>query len=224
MDALRKLEKLVKEFYPSSIIGVADIDRMRDELPSPPFEVAPYLKRGIAIGVRLSDEILDTCISGPTRIYLHHYRQANALLDRIAFAICGWIMEKGFKALPIPASQIIDWKQNLGHLSHKWVANYAGLGWIGRNNLLVTPEFGAQVRLVTVLTDMELPAGEPMPFGCGECKACMEVCPVGAIKEDIGEFDRERCFPEVKRIAQKNNLGQQICGICIRVCKGRIDK
>jgi len=77
---------------------------------------------------------------------------------------------KGKKALPIPASQIIDWEKKLGHLSHRQVGVHLGLGFYGRNNLLVHPEYGSQLRLVTVLTDWEIDLPGPVKgqeLSCG---------------------------------------------------------
>ncbi len=56
----------------------------------------------------------------------------------------------------------------------------AGLGWIGKTALFVSPEFGPAVRLATVFTDLELPTGEPVTESrCGDCRACVDACPAG---------------------------------------------
>ena len=67
----------------------------------------------ISLGLRLSDGILEDITSFPTKIYYHHYRQANAILDQIAFKVSNFIQSKGYRALPVPASQIIDWEKEL---------------------------------------------------------------------------------------------------------------
>ncbi len=74
-----------------------------------------------------------------------------------------------------------------GEISHKAVAHAAGLGWIGRSMLLVTPQYGPRVSLVTVLTDMPLAAGKPMANRCGKCTRCIEACTRGALGN--GHFD-----------------------------------
>ena len=66
------------------------------------------------------------------------------------------IQDLGYQAIPIAASQIVDWKTQKAYLSHKHVARAAGLGWIGRNNLLVNEQFGSRIRLVTILTEIPL--------------------------------------------------------------------
>ena len=172
----------------------------------------------VSMAVRLSKAILDTLVDHPTKLYYHHYRQANMFLDRLAFAIANFIQEAGFQALPIPASQIVDWENQKAHLSHKAVAEAAGLGWIGRNNLLVNPELGAQTRLITILTDMPLIPDKPIKGNCGECHNCMSACPAGAIKEDVAHFDHQACYQKLKEFRKLGFTDQFICGICVKNC------
>lgn len=81
----------------------------------------------------------------------------------------------------------------------------AGLGQLGRNGLLITPEYGPCVRLCKVLTDMPLEADSPIDFGvtefCEQCQRCVEACPVEAISGGDMTFEAVcRCNnPEVKK-------------------------
>ena len=123
--------------------------------------------------------------------------------------------------MPIPASQLVDWKAQLAHLSHKMIALRAGIGWIGRNNLLVHPQFGSMIRLVTVLTDMPLRTDDsPYNGGCGSCRKCIKVCPVNAIADSHEEWDRIACLEKLKYFSKTFNIGQYICGLCVKVCNG----
>ena len=68
-------------------------------------------------------------------------------------------------------------------LPHKTIATLSGLGWIGKNNLLITPEFGPAVRLASLFTNAPLPSGEPiLESRCGNCTACVDACPGKALK------------------------------------------
>ena len=201
-----------------AVFGVASYDPVEARSKLSPRE-QDGLSFAISMGVRLSTQVLEGITDGPTLLYQWHYRQANFLLDRVAFRMGGMIQEMGGRALPIPASQIIDWEAEIGHLSHKHVGVMAGHGWIGRNNLLVHPRFGAAVRYVTVLTDLPLTVDHPLQGDCGTCQACISACPVHALGETPQAYSFERCFAQLKEYRKK--VGQYICGICVKVCLGR---
>lgn len=206
------------------LFGTASIDdAQRGRFHESIREIAKSLPYAVSMGIRLSAPVLETVLTAPTWTYYYHYRQVNIALDQAAVLISGEIQRSGHSALPIPASQILDWELNRAHLSHREIAGRAGLGWMGRNNLLITPQFGSQVRLVTVLTDMELPAvsGTHADGDCGTCAACVKMCPVGAIDEDPAGFDLDRCTAQLRRFAKSEKINTMICGLCIKVCAGR---
>ena len=176
----------------------------------------------LVIGMRLSRPALETCRTAPTWTYYYHYRTVNFALDQAAFLAAGTIQRMGRRAFPVPASQILDWDRLRAHLSHREIGELAGLGWRGRNNLLVHPGLGAQFRLVTVLTDLELPAkGADLSLpGCGACRACIDACPAGAIGEDASRFDADRCTAQLRRFTKSEKINTMICGVCVRVCQG----
>lgn len=77
----------------------------------------------------------------------------------------------------------------------KQYAVEAGLGWIGRQSLLITPEYGSYVLLgELVLCDEVDSYDKPMQtVGCGECRRCIEACPTGAIVKEM-TIDTSRCI------------------------------
>ena len=174
---------------------------------------------GISLGLRLSDAGLDPLEGAPTLLYKHHYKAANYRLDQVALRLVTYLQERGFSALPVPASQMVDWEGQKGHLSHKLVAKFAGLGWIGRSSLLVNAKYGARVRYVTILTDMPLSADGPLAEGCGECRSCISLCPAGAIRED--GYDMPRCAAKLKEFSSRRGIGVLICGMCVQACPSR---
>jgi len=201
------------------LFGVADLSQTQMVTYDLDEDLLGKLPFGISIGVRLADAVLEGIQDHPTLLYLHHYRQANYLLDRIALDVTALIQRAGGKAIPIAASQIVDWEGQRGHLSHKALAQAAGLGWRGRNNLLVNPAYGARVRLVSILTDLPVQIDRPLDNSCGTCRRCIAACPAGAIKEDVREFDHLGCFEKLKEFRNKYNVGQYICGVCVKACK-----
>jgi epoxyqueuosine reductase QueG len=202
------------------LFGVADIREIKkDFLLSK--ETLERLDKAVCLGVRLAASILEEIRDAPTRLYFHHYRTVNAFLDQAALKVCNYIQKKGFRALPIPASIILDWENQRAHLSHKQLGVLAGLGWMGRNNLLVNKEFGAQLRLASVLTDMPLKIDKPAKLDCGSCRNCVTICPSGAIKDKPMDFDHIKCFEKLKEFQKQKLVDQYICGICVKACRGK---
>ncbi|MBU2541809.1 MAG: 4Fe-4S binding protein [Candidatus Omnitrophica bacterium] len=202
------------------LFGVADITGIRQEIKLAQ-DLPDGFKRAVCLGISLSKAILDTIGDCPNKIYFHHYRSANVFLDQVSFRLANFIQSKGFQALPIAASQIIDWQKQTAHISHKKIGYLAGLGWIGRNNLLVTKEFGSQFRLTSILTDMTLRANKPkIEEDCGQCRSCIEACPVDAIGEKTDDFSHQKCFEKLQSFQKSGLVGQYICGVCVKACKG----
>jgi hypothetical protein len=201
------------------LFGVADIAALKGEFLLEP-ETRDRFGLAVSLGKRLSGAVLDDIRGHPTSIYFHHYRQMNFFLDRGALLVADRIQKLGFRSMAIAASQIIDWEKQRAHVSHKHVGRAAGLGWFGRNNLLVNPELGAHFRLVTVLTDMPLETGAPLDRDCRACRACAQACPAKAIRDTREAFDHLACFEMLKDFRKKGYTNQFICGICVRDCRG----
>jgi epoxyqueuosine reductase len=218
-ENVEKIKALCHE-WGGSLFGVADLRSFEKEeilLPPPLIDRLPY---GISAGFHLSDAILEEIENQPTPLYFHHYQRVNILLDTIGLIVASTIQGIGYQAMPIPASQLVDWKNQKGHLSHKHVARAAGLGWIGRNNLLVNEQFGSRIRLVTILTDLPLTIDSPSIKNCGTCHNCLSVCPAGAIKGGQEDFDHLRCYEQLRTFAKTLHFSHNICGVCVKACRG----
>ncbi len=218
-ETVEKLKTLCR-LWGGSLFGVADLRSFKKEevlLPPSLRDRVPY---GISVGFHLSNAILEEIENQPTPLYFHHYQRSNILLDTIGLIVTSTIQDIGYQALPIPASQIVDWKTQKGHLSHKHVARAAGLGWIGRSNLLVNEQFGSRIRLITILTDIPLVVNSPSTRDCGSCRNCLPACPAGAIKERQEDFDHLRCYEQLRTFAKTLHFSHNICGVCIKACRG----
>jgi epoxyqueuosine reductase len=142
-------------------------------------------------------------------------------LDKAVFQVAKRIQDEGFHAYSIPASSMLNNSKLEAVFSHKVAANLAGLGWIGKNCLLITPEFGPRIRLATVLTDAPLTAGSPIPNRCGGCTKCTDICPSKAIKGRLFTPEEPR---ELRLMAELCNdytvptFGDVNCGLCVYAC------
>jgi epoxyqueuosine reductase len=189
---------------------------------------------GISILHRLDAEIVDGIVDGPTRDYLDHYHSVNRELNDVVERIAVALSAQGVVCEAVTATvrdEDLDeqCRTTLTYpLSHKLVATRAGLGWIGKTDLLVSRRFGPRVRLASIVTTGPLQTGLPITQNeCGNCSLCVDLCPAeaangaawqaGVAREQF--FDAFKCRAYCREISLER-LGEQIslCGKCIAVC------
>ncbi len=125
------------------------------------------------------------------------------------------------EALEAPYRVLVD---SNDHVDREAAAR-AGVGFYGKNTLLITERFGSWVVLGSLVTAAELEPGEPLRAGCGSCTRCIEACPTGALDEP-GVLDATKCLsywtqmPEPIPEQYRAALGTQVygCDICQDVC------
>lgn len=211
----------------ASVVRVADTAKLAG-IETQPKDLLDGFPRAVSIAVRLSDSVLDSIDRQPTPLYSSHYNRVNALLDDLAIRATNLLQAIGARAVPIPASLILDSEKWTSFISHKAVAIAAGIGWQGKSLLVVHPDFGPRIRLTTILTNADLEPDLPLKNRCGKCHQCKDHCPAGAI---IGAntnshyatrseaIDLKRCVYQVRDVfGELPNITPLICGICIKVC------
>ena len=171
-----------------------------------------HLDRAVSIGVdrRLNEDTL-------------------SLLVKLQKRAVWFLKTRGHRTLVIPPDS--DRKNGTfisklySLFNHKMAATSAGLGWIGKNGLLISPRYGPRLSLATVLTDARLRPDVPIERClCGECMLCIEHCPSKAITGS--EWSRSSPFVELVKLnacrshkaAKRAMDNKPNCGLCINIC------
>lgn len=184
-----------------------------------------HMPIAISIGVMFS--FLD---KGKKNFIMGNLHESERLLEMLQMYVVKVLRANGFRCLAIPPNTHKEKEKFVSRLymffSHKVAATCAGLGWIGKNGLLVSKKYGPRLVWATVLTNAPLEvSGTPITNGkCGKCKKCVEACPSGAIPDRewvleeglVAHINVEAC----KRQLEKKLLytGNKYCGLCIEVC------
>lgn len=189
----------------ADIVGFADV---RDILKP---EIA-HLTKAVSIGVcrNLNESTV--------RLLADLKRKAVRILKK-----------EGYKYLSIPADSDRIKNTFIAKLyplfPHKIAATSAGLGWIGRNGLLINPEYGPRLSLATVLTDAPLKTDRPVKKSlCGDCILCVSYCPSEALTGK--EWSRKTPYVELVKLQHcrdHKNMSRPVngkpnCGLCITIC------
>ncbi len=189
----------------ATLIGVGDVTQaLADEIV--------HLNRGVAIAVNrgLNSNTIEV------------------LLKLQEHAVC-WLKEKGFRAFPIPPDSDRIKDKFIARLyklfCHKTAATCSGLGWVGKNGLIINREYGSRLTWATVLTDAPFEADDPTSKSeCGDCELCVKYCPSGALNghlwsrgdplQEIVTYEKCRSLKE-----ERHELnGKPNCGLCSTIC------
>lgn len=211
--------------------GVAQLEDCRESLTATGSRLAAGFPRALALGVAIPGSIVDLL---PERddpavsvsYHFHGYQVLNTRLDLAASRVASMLERAGYRALPVSAAERIDSERICALVSHKFVARRAGLGWIGKNCLLITPEHGPRVRWISVLTDAPFDSiRQSMPERCGNCRACADACPAGALsgrtfsehESRATRLDARKCETYIRSLAGRIDR-HPVCGMCLHAC------
>ncbi len=230
-----------------NLFGVADVARWAsrpiygigkggsvtmERVPITPKEYWPqtiwaWARRVIVMGVQIFPSMIETT---PSVVYSELYNTTNRFLDEAAYRIANFLNGQGFRAHFFPRDCYGDIsvlvKKPEAAFSQVLAGLYAGLGAIGMNNTLLTPEYGPRIRLVSVITDAELPADKMMRKElCVRCRACVRRCPMQAFTpadgQTVAQMNKFKCAGYHQQI--KNEF-RYPCGLCTAVCPVGADK
>lgn len=150
-------------------------------------------RTAIVFGIILSPGFIEKVSNTPdyvaelvknNQVHEDEFHNAEIETDRLADFIANYIISKGYdafsqseKSLDVAGYYNQQTHQTL--LPHKTLARLAGLGWIGKHNLMVNPIYGSAISMCTVLTNAPVKTEqyEIMESQCGNCNVCADVCP-----------------------------------------------
>lgn len=180
----------------ADLVGIAKADSF-ETTPTRrgPRFIMPQAQSIIVVAQRM----LIGCLESPSDMVTTV--QGIALYDELhmlALKTARFLEQRGDRAAIVPGyspvEMRLDTKGLSGEVSLRHAAVAAGLGELGRNNLLLTPEFGPRVRLCGVVTTAELAPDVPSSKNsCDDCESCVSACPADALSEP-GKTRTGRCL------------------------------
>lgn len=191
-----------------------------------PAELIPGTRSVISVSLPYWPEDADSmaALSDPQRAYIARYalgRDYHKLMRKRLARLAARLQELAAPR-PVQARAFVDSAPVL----EKPLAVQAGLGWMGKNTLIIHRQMGSAFFLGEIYTDLELPPDAPLSEHCGSCRACIDVCPTHALRAPY-RLDARLCIsyltiesrediPEALRPA----LGNRIfgCDDCQLIC------
>lgn len=208
--------------YDASLVGFGDVSFL-------PTGLTDKFSTAISLGIKYDSKIVER-LHIDEDAFDAHLASLNYTLDMLVEIVEKLLTQWGYDYHVIPTSVSIQSNEQLRALEtfpHKTAATCAGLGWIGKCALLVTPEYGPRVKLTTILTNAGFKTANPVTRDkCGDCSLCVNACQCGAIKNVNWEKGVERdqlidvylCnqtrLDYIPRIGRKYS-----CGLCLQACR-----
>lgn len=210
--------------YPNIILGITSTEKISFSKTTNTTDYSSYYKSAIVLAVphkeimllnSYSEEKLDNLIL-----------DARDVINNVLNSLLQLFRERDVDYFIPPVAQDNE-NDLIAPISFKYAAVNAGIGWIGKNGVLITKEYGPRVRLSCILVNSNLPAGIPITKSlCDEsCFLCVDVCPHSALKGatwSIGTtrdelIDYKLCNYK-RSLFLKNHNRKNACGLCIVVC------
>ena len=153
-------------------------------------------------------------------------KEARSCADKITDEVVTLLKRQDIKHYVAPAAQSSEEKL-VAPFSYKFAGVNAGLGWIGKNDVLITEQYGPRIRLTAILLDYDLPLGISVKKSrCpAKCTMCVDACPHNAITGKLWDIHKKRDelidynLCNQKRSLYIKKLGRKhACGLCMVSC------
>lgn len=203
----------------ADVCGIGSIKRFNDAPKGfHPLDVYSETKSVIVFGKQFSASLFEANTNVP---YTFVKNKSVTLLDDISIQLTVDIESKGYKAIPIPSDEPYEyWDSENNHgrgiLSLKHLAKLSGIGWIGRNTLLINKKYGNRLYLGAVITNAELIEDDLASNLCPEnCNICLKSCPQSAL--DGITVNQKKCRELCIYVTDGGGFVYG-CNICRKVC------
>jgi epoxyqueuosine reductase len=217
MDSNRIKEKVLE--LGADLVGIASVNRFA-EAPEGfrPIDIYKDAKSVICYAKRLPTTPLSAQSPIP---YTFVNSFMATVVDNLSIQLSLWLEDMGVGAVLIPSDdpyEHCDAQRTYGRaiLSLRHAGRLAGLGFLGKNNLLINEKYGSMIQLGAVLVDLEI---EPDPLTEGNCPAdcslCIDNCPVQAL--DGKTVNQKLCRP-LSNYVNERGFTIKRCNTCRRVC------
>ena len=243
MNANAEVIKKIATTLNFSFCGISKAEFLKDEAP----KLEVWLKRGLHGKMKYMENHFDKRLD-PTKLVpgaksvvslIHNYYPEKRLPDKNGFKIAKYAYGEDYHTVIKEKLKVFleRVQQEIGEvhgrvfvdsapvMERQWAAR-SGIGWIGKNSLLLNKQMGSFFFLAELILDLELEPDSPMKDYCGTCTACMDACPTDALL-DANILDANKCISyltiELKESIPsefKNKMENWIfgCDICQDVC------
>jgi len=226
------LKKLIRE-WGADLVGIADIttDEAKKALSA---ELKSFSRAiSIAIRCRSHDTLRSKSDAEDLSEMMNRYIESNQdvveKLNQIIKNTCKQLKGNGDRCFCLPPIHTADDRRFVTVLyplfPHRTAATLSGLGWIGKNGMLINGEYGPNLVWATVLTNADIAAGQPQEQSlCFGCRLCQEMCPAGAIlgvnwsrsRGNAAVLDVKACGEQMAK--NSGRYGRPVCGVCFMAC------
>ena len=203
----------------ADICGIASVDRFTDAPRGfHPHDILPDTQSVIVFGKQFTKSVFEANSNAPYTLVRDILIER---IDDISVRLSVKIEEEGYTAVPIPSSEPYEyWNEQERHgrgiLSLKHSAHLAGLGFIGKNTLLLNRTYGNRLWLGAVISNLELIPDDVTETSCPEnCRICLESCPQTAL--DGVSINQKRCR-EISATSTEGGGWLLACNVCRKEC------
>ena len=219
----RDFQEEMKKTLNVELFGVVSVGKSGSkELKRRANALLPGARSVVVLGKEIYQEMVT--LLGPSKevgeayagdFFVTHTEYINGRLTNAIHGLAGILREKGYRTLPMPTVAPTDQRFLRAVFSYKDAAELAGLGTTGRHSMLITPEFGARIKMTCLLTEATL---EPTPKSrknyCIKCNACIKACPSKALQVP----KKGQAYAMNPYACRTYRIAGLTCSVCMKAC------